>query len=79
MFIKIAEQQIKYFNFEVICLINKANCILDFCYTPILNKDITISRYQKIKLKKIIKKVEQILNILDEIKPILNMTEKKTK
>ncbi len=66
MFIKIAEQQIKYFYFEIIYLINKANCILDFCYTPILDKDIVISEYQKKKLRKLIRRIEKIKQILNE-------------
>lgn len=73
MFIKIAEEQMKYFELDVTALIHKGNNIAEFCYTPILDKSFKISEYEKHKIKKIIKRVEKIVKTLEEVKETLDM------
>lgn len=66
MFIKIAEEQIKYFELDITCLIHKGQNIIEFCATPLLDKKIGITEYERHKLKKLIKKVEKITDLLEK-------------
>lgn len=66
MFLKIAKEQTNYYKENVQALIYKGNSIIEFCETPILDKNIKISKYKKRELEKIINEIAQITKSLKE-------------
>lgn len=67
MFLKIAKEQCKYYNEDIIALLHKGNSIIEFCSTPLLDKKIKLTKYKKQKLQKIIKNIEYITNTLSDL------------
>lgn len=67
MFLKIAKEQYNYYHEDIVALLHKGNSILEFCYTPLLDKSMKITKYKKQKLKEIIKNVSNITETLTEI------------
>ncbi len=67
MFLKVAREQIKYFEDEVNRLNVKADSILEFCNTRLKFELISCTPYEKQQLKKMIKRVEDILKMLKQL------------